>query len=194
MASTAAIKIRLDFKWVGGGYATIRAHGHNFTEGQPAVATGCTVVTNAPERALFAQFAADGAAAVKIVDTRSSRAASDGRNLPLRLARNIYRFRRNREAVFGKMMFADPAWDLLLDLYIARCEGRAICVSSACIAAAAPVTTALRWIKQLENDGIIIRELDTFDNRRCYVRLSDEYFIRMEKLLSDTLRLLLPQP
>ena len=110
------------------------------------------------------------------------------------LARNIYRLRRRREAIFGKALFADPAWDLLLDLYIARREARPICVSSACIAAAAPVTTALRWIRQLENDGLVRRDLDPKDNRRSYLRLSRDGLTRMEDLLADTLRLLSPEP
>ena len=47
--------------------------------------------------------------------------------------------------MFGEGLFADPAWDIMLDLFAARIEGKDITVSSAGIAACVPPTTALRW-------------------------------------------------
>jgi hypothetical protein len=43
-----------------------------------------------------------------------------------------------REQFFGPDLFADPAWDILLDLYAARLEQQRVAVSSLCIAAAVP--------------------------------------------------------
>jgi hypothetical protein len=55
-------------------------------------------------------------------------------------------FLRLRSQHFVPALFADPAWDILLDLAAARIDGRMVAVSSLCIAAAVPATTALRWI------------------------------------------------
>ena len=71
-------------------------------------------------------------------------------------------------------MFEEAAWDILLDLFVSEREGREISVSSACIAANVPPTTALRWIGLLEDRGAILREPDPTDRRRINLRLSDE--------------------
>ena len=63
---------------------------------------------------------------------------------------------------------------MLLDLMAARLEGKRVAVSSLCIAAAVPATTALRWIKALTDRGLFVREADPRDGRRVYIALSDE--------------------
>lgn len=87
--------------------------------------------------------------------------------------RDIIRARRLREDLFGAGLFADPAWDILLDLMAARIEGRSVAVSSLCIAAAVPATTALRWIKQLTDAGLLRRVADPDDGRRVFIELTD---------------------
>lgn len=82
------------------------------------------------------------------------------------------RARRARDQFFGPELFADPAWDMLLDLSAARMEGRRVSVSSLCIAAAVPTTTALRWIKTLIDRGLLAREADPEDGRRAFISLS----------------------
>lgn len=90
-------------------------------------------------------------------------------------AKSYYRKRRAREQMFGNSdLFADPAWDLLIDLFIAYEEGQQVSVSSACIAAAVPGTTALRWINVLESRGHIARENDPYDARRIFIALTAE--------------------
>ena len=80
--------------------------------------------------------------------------------------------RRLRERLLPAELFADPAWDVLLDLYASELEGRPVSISSACIAAAVPATTALRWLGRLEELGLTEREDDPLDSRRSYVRLT----------------------
>jgi len=87
--------------------------------------------------------------------------------------RDMIRARRMREHLFGHGLFADPAWDILLDLTAARLEGRPVAVSSLCIAAAVPATTALRWIKQLTDAGLLHRVADPEDGRRVFIELTD---------------------
>jgi hypothetical protein len=88
--------------------------------------------------------------------------------------RSIIRARRLRDQFFRGALFADPAWDMLLDLMAARLEDNRVAVSSLCIAAAVPATTALRWIKALTDRGLFVRAADPQDGRRVYIELSDD--------------------
>lgn len=99
--------------------------------------------------------------------------------------------RRLRDRFFDGALFADPSWDILLDLYLARLEQRRTKVSSLCIAAAVPATTALRHINSLVEREMIVRIRSQFDNRAVYVELGDSafeamqaYFDRFTELLS----------
>ena len=87
--------------------------------------------------------------------------------------REMIRARRLRDELFGEGLFADPAWDILLDLTAARIERRSVAVSSLCIAAAVPATTALRWIKQLTDAGLLRRVADPDDGRRVFIELTE---------------------
>ncbi|PKQ00179.1 MAG: MarR family transcriptional regulator [Alphaproteobacteria bacterium HGW-Alphaproteobacteria-13] len=87
--------------------------------------------------------------------------------------RRMLRQRRMREQYFPADLFADPAWDMLLDLYAARLEHHPVSVSSLCIAAAVPATTALRWIKTMTDAGLFVRESDPQDGRRIFIALAD---------------------
>lgn len=102
------------------------------------------------------------------------------------LARRLYRERREREQLLPPQIFAEPAWDMLLDLYASHHLGRSVAVSSLCIAAAVPATTALRWIKTMVDAGLFVREADSKDGRRIHILLSeatrhslDAYFDRL---------------
>ncbi|QLC21033.1 MarR family transcriptional regulator [Parasphingopyxis sp. CP4] len=88
--------------------------------------------------------------------------------------RAIIRMRRSRDRFFDAELFADPAWDMLLDLMAARIEGRQVAVSSLCIAAAVPPTTALRWIRTMTDRGLFVRRSDPRDGRRIFIDLADE--------------------
>jgi DNA-binding transcriptional ArsR family regulator len=101
-------------------------------------------------------------------------AGEDGPKIDAGLIRSIIRARRLRDSYFKGEIFADPAWDMLLDLMAARLEKHRVAVSSLCIAAAVPPTTALRWIKTLTERGLLVRCADPADGRRVYIELSDE--------------------
>lgn len=115
--------------------------------------------------------AAEGGAAGQ-ADAPATRASRPARS-HLALARKTYALRRKRASVFGNPdLFGEPAWDILLDLYIAAGEGKPVSVSSACIGSAAPATTGLRWLGVLADEGLIVRENDPEDHRRVLVRLT----------------------
>ena len=87
--------------------------------------------------------------------------------------RRMIRARRLRTHFFRADLFADPAWDMLLDLLAARLEGKQVAVSSLCIAAAVPPTTALRWLGVLTEHGLVVRVADRDDRRRVHVELGE---------------------
>ena len=102
--------------------------------------------------------------------------------------RSYLRARSCRSEHFPPGLFADPAWDMLLDLYLARSEGRPVSVSSLCIAAGVPPTTALRWQCQLEKNGLIKREKDNRDARRVFLSLTSVASQAIENWMDDVTR------
>ncbi len=102
--------------------------------------------------------------------------------------RRVIRARRMRADYFEGDLFADPAWDMLLDLYAAELEHRQISVSSLCIAAAVPPTTALRWIGTLNEAGLFDRKADPSDRRRAYIALSESARRGMERYIAAVKR------
>jgi DNA-binding MarR family transcriptional regulator len=96
------------------------------------------------------------------------------RTIEAKMLRDIIKTRRLRERFFAAELFADPAWDILLDLKAAAQEGQKVSVSSLCIAAAVPPTTALRWITAMTESGMLVRQQDPDDARRVFIDLSDD--------------------
>ena len=88
--------------------------------------------------------------------------------------RAVIQARRLREKFFPADLFADPAWDMMLDLLQAEIVGLRVQVSSLCIAAAVPPTTALRWLTSMVKQGLFVRRADPHDGRRVFVELSPD--------------------
>lgn len=97
----------------------------------------------------------------------------------LSMARFIYVLRRIRDYRFAGTDFGEPAWDILLNLFIARLENKEATIGSAGVAACVPTTTALRWITTLVEDGLVERAADPDNARRVILTLSDKGFERM---------------
>lgn len=103
----------------------------------------------------------------------SSLEGSAATNAPAKRARAIYKARRFRNSLFSSPdLFGEPAWDILLDLFASEAEGKTVSVSSACIAADVPASTGLRWISVLEENGLLVREKDRFDQRQSLLKLT----------------------
>ena len=99
--------------------------------------------------------------------------------------RSVIRARRLRGRYFADHLFADPAWDMLLDLLQAEISQLRVPVSSLCIAAAVPATTALRWLKSMTDSGIFVRRADPHDGRRVFVELSRDASLSMRRYFAD---------
>ncbi|HMI40951.1 MAG TPA: MarR family transcriptional regulator [Sphingomicrobium sp.] len=99
--------------------------------------------------------------------------------------RAIIRARRLRARYFDAELFADPAWDMLLDLVQAEIDQLRVPVSSLCIAAAVPATTALRWIKTMTDSGLFVRRADPHDGRRVFVEMSQDTSLAMRRYFAE---------
>jgi len=99
-----------------------------------------------------------------------------------------YKARRRREKLLGAKLFADPAWDMLLTLYADYLAKRRVSVSSLCIASMAPNTTALRWIKQLVEVGLVEKMAFVGDGRVQHLTLSEAGQRAMSTYFSEQIR------
>ena len=61
--------------------------------------------------------------------------------------------RRIRETQLGEELFADPAWDLLLEAFAADLGQKRISISDLCEASTVPHSVTRRWIRKLEEEG-----------------------------------------
>ena len=103
-------------------------------------------------------------------------------------ARQEYTQRRERYRIFGDRIFEDPAWDLLLDLFVMASEGKAVSLAYACTITHAPPETTAKQVAHLEEAGLIRRVPHPSDRSCHYLELSDdayrnmiEYFSRVRK-------------
>jgi len=103
-----------------------------------------------------------------------------------RLVRRIIQQRQMRARFFDGDLFADPAWDMLLDLTAARVEHTRVSVTSLCIASGVPPTTALRWIAQMTEAGLLERVEDDTDRRRAFIQLTDKAVDAMARYFNET--------
>jgi DNA-binding MarR family transcriptional regulator len=109
-------------------------------------------------------------------------------DISVALARRALAMRRQRERVLGEF-FAEPAWDILLDLYVQSHEGRTVTVSQLSLSTGAPPTTALRWINTMAEAGLLVRRPDEEDARRVLVSLTE----RGEDAMRDLLASVIPE-
>lgn len=101
--------------------------------------------------------------------------------------REILRKESKRREIGGGELFGDPAWEMLLDLLLAKIEGRLVAVSSACIASGAPMSTALRLVRRLVAEGVLCRLPDKHDRRRHFLAINPKLEQPLVNYLSEQL-------
>lgn len=106
----------------------------------------------------------------------------------LNRANLIFSARRLRAQVFGKAMFGETGWDLLLALYIdGRRSGRTS-VSSLIRLSEAPQTTVLRWLDYLESRGWVDRDREQTNRKQATVDITQQGRAALDNYLTKTLR------
>jgi DNA-binding MarR family transcriptional regulator len=96
---------------------------------------------------------------------------------------SILKARRLRAKFFDADLFAEPAWDMLLELYTAELDEVRATIGSLSLGAGVPATTALRWIQVLEEKGLFARHPDPLDRRRIFVSLTKKGIDAMNAFL-----------
>jgi DNA-binding MarR family transcriptional regulator len=94
--------------------------------------------------------------------------------------------RRARDRLFGRDLFPNPAWNILLELFVAAEEGRNVTIKSACVAAGVPQSTALRHIAHLIEVRLATRAQHPSDARSAYLKLTDRGRGKMVAFISQS--------
>ncbi|WOF45827.1 hypothetical protein KNJ79_20760 (plasmid) [Sphingopyxis indica] len=79
-----------------------------------------------------------------------------------------------RQLVGAPDIFGEPAWDMLIELFIHEAEARPVSTSSLCISSGLPMSSALRLLQRLTDAGLVTREADRTDGRRNFIRLDPD--------------------
>lgn len=102
--------------------------------------------------------------------------------------RDLLRREAKRREIGGGELFGDPTWAMLLDLLLAKFEERRISVSSACIASGAPMSTALRLVRRLVGEEVLVRLPDEHDRRRHFLVINPRLEQPLLDYIADQLR------
>lgn len=102
-----------------------------------------------------------------------------------RARRTIRRRLLRRQLIGSEELFGEPAWEILLDVFVHECEGKLLAITSTCATAGIPMSSGLRLIHKLCEAGILRRIPDQFDGRRCFVRLQPAAYDRMRAYFSE---------
>ncbi len=117
--------------------------------------------------------------------------ASTQQSSPVELlarARAILAARRHRESAFGTAIFGEPAWEILLVLYLGASGSRRTIGGLAELARISK-STALRWIDSLDRRGLVRRVPHPTDKRAVFIELTQDARKAMDLYLSGTFAL-----
>ena len=124
--------------------------------------------------------------------TQSREPATGGSGAPfgpdalLARARKILTDRQKRVERFGRAMFGEPAWEMLLLLYVAQASARYTASRLARVSGYSKAT-AIRWLDYLEKEKLILRKSHPTDQRSVFIELTDKGISSLELYLADTL-------
>lgn len=104
----------------------------------------------------------------------------------LRNAETVLRRRILRQQLVGSAeLFGEPAWDMLLDLFIHECKGQQLSMSSLCATAGIPNSSAMKLAQRLCDAGILERAPDIFDGRRTLMKIAPEVAHRLRAYFAE---------
>jgi DNA-binding transcriptional ArsR family regulator len=92
---------------------------------------------------------------------------------------------QEKSTLFGRDTAGAPAWNILLDLYLASITNRCVTVSNSCVASGAPQTTALRWIDVLESMRLVERSKSELDRRVIFLQLTAAAEAKLKAYFSE---------
>jgi hypothetical protein len=101
------------------------------------------------------------------------------------IAASIFRARRRRAKLFAASLFSEPAWDMLLELFVGSIRERPVTASGLCRAADVCEATGQRWIEMLEAQGLVRRRSVSEDGELRLVEISDGGFESMRQYVLE---------
>ncbi len=106
--------------------------------------------------------------------------------LILEMARQELQARRERERLFPTILPSDPSWDILLELFIAREEGRLVSAAGICRSLPASEALVLRCIGHLVQVNLVTRASDAGRDPTARLTLTEAARARLGNYFSRT--------
>lgn len=119
------------------------------------------------------------------VTLRSANEPTDAARALSNARRTLRRRQLRRQLVGSDELFGEPAWDMLIDLFIHAGEARPVSTSSLCIASGQPMSTALRLLQRLCDAQLVTRTADREDGRRNFIRLAPNISHRLTAYFAE---------
>ena len=95
----------------------------------------------------------------------------------------VWRSRRLRGRYFDPAIFGEPAWDLLMLLYITSASGERQTPGKLATELNTPLTTVLRWIGYLEKERLVERDPHPTDRRTVFIKLLERGKLALDDYL-----------
>lgn len=90
----------------------------------------------------------------------------------IKLVSHVVHARRTRSDFFAPEIFSDPAWDILLVLFLAKVRGDGMTTNQLAKAAGASLSASVRWVDVLERTGLVQQKCDPLGGEAQMVELS----------------------
>lgn len=130
-------------------------------------------------------FRGGGEAALYLVPMPDSAAQSE---MLRQDAARLLASRKLRGGLFDLNLFGEPAWDILLSLYVIHNDRRRMSIRALAEHCDLPLTTLQRWLEYLSQRDLVRRLPNPADQRVVYIELSeqgrakmDAYFLRLRE-------------
>lgn len=112
------------------------------------------------------------------------RTAPEGEAGPLEIALKLQDARKARDASFAAGLFSDPAWDVLLEAYVAAEQGSPLNKSGLIAGARLASATGDRWVEKLEEMGLLTHRPAPNRKRSRLYGLTDKGLEAMTRALT----------
>jgi DNA-binding MarR family transcriptional regulator len=80
----------------------------------------------------------------------------------------------DRNPAAAPVLFADPRWEMLVELHVRASLGKSTQIGQLVSIGAIAPTTGLRYLRRLETAGLVERLPDPTDARRIFIQIRDE--------------------
>ncbi len=130
----------------------------------------------------------------RLIEDVTAAAACHGADLT-EFAGQVLAGRRQRSRFFDPALFSNPAWDILLSLFVARGEGRAAATIEELGIADIPRSVILRWLQYLRGEAMVLLVGQTDRPQHARWQLADTAAASIDAYLASLLTLGLgPEP